>query len=256
MSVQNFIPTMWQSELLESFKGQAIVNQITYPVPTVGGKLVINRLGSVAVKNYEGTVTYDDLSTDKVEVPFDQKKFFAIKISDVNAVQVAGDLRQPAVREGAYQLAKAVDDHAVTKILASGAHATQVKLDKTNVYDAIVDANRALDKKDIPQEGRVIVCGWDVISLLEKSSMKESFHQDVQANGIAYRLNGVEVLPTNRVADGTVIVLHKSAVAYGMQLEEMEALRLESSFSDAIRALEVFAVEVVRSEAIEIVKPV
>lgn len=256
MSVQNFIPTMWQSELLESFKGQAIVNQITYPVPTVGGKLVINRLGSVAVKNYEGTVTYDDLSTDKVEVPFDQKKFFAIKISDVDAVQVAGDLRQPAVREGAYQLAKAVDDHAVTKILASGAHATQVKLDKTNVYDAIVDANRALDKKDIPQEGRVIVCGWDVISLLEKSSMKESFHQDVQANGIAYRLNGVEVLPTNRVADGTVIVLHKSAVAYGMQLEEMEALRLESSFSDAIRALEVFAVEVVRSEAIEIVKPV
>ena len=40
-----------------------------------------------------------------------------------------------------------------------------------------------------------------------------------------------------------------------MQLEEMEALRLQESFSDAIRALEVFAVEVVREEAIEIVKP-
>lgn len=253
MSVQNFIPTMWQSELLESFKSQAIINNITYPVPTVGGKLVINKMGSVAVKNYEGTVTYDDLSTDKVEIPFDQKKFFAIKISDIDAVQVAGELRAPAVREGAYQLAKAVDDHAVTKILASQAHSTVLKLDKTNCYDALVDANRALDKKDIPQD-RVIVCGWDTIALLEKSSMKESFHQNVQADGIAYRLNGVPVLPTNRVADGTVIVLHKSAVAYGMQLEEMEALRLESSFSDAIRALEVFAVEVVRPEAIEIIK--
>lgn len=255
MAVNNFIPTMWQAELLESFKGQAIVNAITYPVPTEGGKLVINKMGSVAVKDYTGTVTYDELSTDKVEIPFDQKKFFAIKISDVDAVQVAGELRAPAVREGAYQLAKAVDDHAVTKILASGAHATQVALDKTNVYESIVDANRALDKKDIPQTDRVIVCGYDVVAMLEKSDLKDSFHQDVQANGIAYRLNGVTVLPTNRVKDGHVIVLHKSVVAYGMQLEEMEALRLESSFSDAIRALEVFAVEVVRSEAIEIVKP-
>ena len=255
MAVTNFIPSLWQAELLESFKGQAIIDRITYPVPTEGGKLIINKMGAVAVKDYEGTVTYDDLSTDKVEVPFDQKKFFAIKISDVDAVQVAGDLRAPAVREGAYQLAKAVDDHAVTKISASGANATQVTLDKSNVYDSIVDANRNLDKKDIPQSDRVIVCGYDVIGLLEKSSMKESFHQDVQANGVAYRLNGVTVLPTNRVADGTIIVLHKSATAYGMQLEEMEALRLETSFSDAIRALEVFAVEVVREEAIEIVKP-
>ena len=255
MAVTNFIPSLWQAELLESFKGQAIIDRITYPVPTEGGKLIINKMGAVAVKDYEGTVTYDDLSTDKVEVPFDQKKFFSIKISDVDAVQVAGDLRAPAVREGAYQLAKAVDDHAVTKILASGANATQVTLDKSNVYDSIVDANRNLDKKDIPQSDRVIVCGYDVIGLLEKSSMKESFHQDVQANGVAYRLNGVTVLPTNRVADGTIIVLHKSATAYGMQLEEMEALRLETSFSDAIRALEVFAVEVVREEAIEIVKP-
>ena len=251
MAVTNFIPTMWQAELIESFKGQAIINAITYPVPTQGGKLIINKFGSVAVKEYSGTVSYDELNTTKVEIPFDQKKYFAI----IDAVQVAGDLRGPAVREGGYQLAKAVDDHAVTKILASSAHATQVTLDKSNVYDSIVDANRALDKKDVPQEGRIIVCGWDVITMLEKSDLKDSFHQDTVAEGVKYRLNGVEVLPTNRVEDGHIIVLHKSAVAYGMQLEEMEALRLQESFSDAIRALEVFAAEVVREEAIEIVKP-
>ena len=255
MSVTNFIPTMWQAELLESFKGQSIINQITYPVPTEGGKLIINKMGAVAVKEYGGTITYDDLTTDKVEIPFDQKRYFAVKISDVDAVQVAGDLRQPAVREGAYNLAKAVDEHAVKKILASGANATTVALDKTNVYDAIVDGNRLVGRKTIPQADRIIVCGWDVVSMLEKSSLKDSFHQDTAVNGIAYRLNGVTVLPTNRVTDGTIIVLHKSAVAYGMQLEQMEALRLEGSFSDAIRALEVFAVEIVREEAIEIVKP-
>ena len=254
MSVQNFIPTMWQAELLEAFHAQAIVDQITYPVPTEGGKLVINKMGAVAVKQYEGSVTYDDLSTDKVEVPFDQKRFFAVKISDVDAAQVAGELRAPAVREGAYQLAKAVDDHAVAKIMASDAHATQVALTKANVYEAIVDANRALDRKDVPAQDRVILCGYDVISMLEKD-LKANFHRDVVADGVEYRLNGVRVLPTNRVSDATVIIMHKSAVAFGMQLEQMEALRLQDSFSDAIRALEVFAVAVVREEAIEIVKP-
>ena len=90
--------------------------------------------------------------------------------------------------------------------------------------------------------------------MLEKD-LKADFHQNVVENGMEYRVNGIQIIPTNRVADGTVIILQKSAVAYGMQLEKMEALRLEGSFDDAIRALEVFAVEVVRPEAIEIVKP-
>lgn len=252
MSVQSFIPAMWQAELLESFKGQAIVEQITFPVPTVGGKLIINKMGAVAVKKYEGSVAYDDLSTEAIEVPFDQKRYMAIKIGDVEAAQVAGELRAPAVREGAYQLAKAVDEHAVEKIMASEAHKTTASLTKANVYEAIVDANRALDRKDVPAQDRVIVCGFDVIGMLEKD-LKANFHRDVVADGVEYRVNGVRLLPTNRVADGTVIVLHKSAVAHGMQLEKMEALRLQDSFSDAIRALEVFAVEVVRPEAIEIV---
>ena len=252
MSVQSFIPAMWQAELLESFKGQAIVEQITFPVPTVGGKLIINKMGAVAVKKYEGSVAYDDLETEAIEVPFDQKRYMAIKIGDVDAAQVAGELRAPAVREGAYQLAKAVDEHAVEKIMGSEAHKTTASLTKANVYEAIVDANRALDRKDVPAQDRVIVCGFDVIGMLEKD-LKANFHRDVVAEGVEYRLNGVRLLPTNRVADGTVIVLHKSAVAHGMQLEKMEALRLQDSFSDAIRALEVFAVEVVRPEAIEIV---
>ena len=137
--------------------------------------------------------------------------------------------------------------------MGSSAHATTLGLTKANVYEAIVDANRALDRKDVPND-RIILCGWDVISMLEKD-LKADFHKDVVADGMAYRLNGVEVLPTNRVADGTVIVLSKQAVAYGMELSSMEALRLEGSFHDAVRALELFAVEVVRSEAIEIVKP-
>ena len=252
MSVQSFIPAMWQAELLESFKGQAIVEQITFPVPTVGGKLIINKMGAVAVREYEGNVQYDNLSTESIEVPFDQKRYMAIKIGDVEAAQVAGELRAPAVREGAYQLAKAVDEHAVAKIMGSEAHKTTASLTKANVYEAIVDANRALDRKDVPAQDRVIVCGFDVIGMLEKD-LKANFHRDVVADGVEYRVNGVRLLPTNRVADGTVIVLHKSAVAHGMQLEKMEALRLQDSFSDAIRALEVFAVEVVRPEAIEIV---
>lgn len=254
MSIQNFIPTFWQNSLLESFKGQAIIEQITYPVEAKGGKIIVNKLGAVTVKEYTGTVSYDDLSTDKVEIPFDQKRFFAIKVSDIDAVQAAGDVMNPALREGGYQLAKAVDEHAMTKIMASEAHKTTATLSKSNVYEAIVDANRALDRKDISTQDRVIICGWDVVGMLEKD-LKANFHRDVVGEGMEYHVNGVRLLPTNRIAEGTVIVMHRSAVAYGMELQETEVLRLQDSFSDAVRSLELFAVEVVRPEAIEIVKP-
>ena len=91
--------------------------------------------------------------------------------------------------------------------------------------------------------------------LLKDTDFKVNAHHDVMTNGMeVYRVNGVTILPTSRVADGDITAIHKSAVAYGMQLDNMEAMRLESTFADGIRGLQNFGITVVRPEAIEIVK--
>lgn len=257
MAVTSFIPQVWANELILGFEGQAIIAQCTFPVPTVGNKYIINKFSDITVADYEGSVEYADLNTTAVEVPFDTAKYFAFSIKDLDKAQVAGDLRQPALQNASYKMAKTVDDAMVAKIMASEAHAETKKLEKAyEAYEAIVDLNMKLNKKDVPMTDRVILVSYDVLGLLLKDSdFKVNSHHDVMTNGMeVYQVNGVTILPTNRVEDGCIIALHKSAVAYGMQLDEVEAMRLEASFADGIRGLQNFGITVVRPEAIEIIK--
>lgn len=257
MSVKSFIPSIWSAELLESFKDQAIIHHVTFPVPTKGGKYIINKFSDITVKDYEGEVVYDELTTTSVEVPFDQSKYWAFQIGDVDAAQVNGDLRGPAVRSGAHGMSKKVDAHFMTKVLASSAHVVEASDWETNAYNHFVVINRNLDKKDIPSTDRIALVSWDFIAALEKDpTYKASVHHDVMWNGLQlYRVNGVQILPTNRLAENVeAMIIHKSAVAYGAQLDKMEALRLEGSFADGVRGLIHFGMTVVREECIEILK--
>lgn len=257
MAVTSFIPQVWSNELILGFEGQALIAQCSFPVPTVGNKYIINKFGDITVSTYEGTVEYGELSTVSVEVPFDTANYFAFAIKDLDKAQVAGDLRAPAIQTASNSMAKKVDEAMLAKIKASGANATVKALAKpTDAYEAIVDVNMKLNKKDVPMTDRVILVAYDVLGLLLKDSdFKVNAHHDVMTNGMeVYRVNGVTILPTSRVADGDIIAIHKSAIAYGMQLDNMEAMRLESTFADGIRGLQNFGITVVRPEAIEIVK--
>ena len=256
MAVTSFIPSVWSNELLLGFESQALIAQCSFTVPKVGNKYIINKFGNITVSAYEGTVSYGELNTVSVEVPFDTANYFAFAIKDLDAAQAAGDLRAPAIQTASYNMAKKVDEAMLTKIKASGAHKETKALTKAyEAYEAIVDVNMRLNKKDVPMTDRVILVAYDVLGLLLKDTdFKVNSHHDIMTNGMeVYMVNGVTILPTSRVADGDIIAIHKSAIAYGMQLDNLESMRLETTFADGIRGLQNFGITVVRPEAIEIV---
>ena len=45
-------------------------------------------------------------------------------------------------------------------------------------------------------------------------------------------------------------LLHKSAIGFGTQLQETEAMRLESDFADGIRGLQVAGAKTLRPKAV------
>jgi hypothetical protein len=49
-----------------------------------------------------------------------------------------------------------------------------------------------------------------------------------------------------------IVALHQSAIGYGKQIDEMEAMRLESDFADGIRGLLVYGASVLRPEAMAV----
>ena len=55
-----------------------------------GEKAIFNTVSGGTVKDYEGTISYEDATTTPIELAFDQKKYWAIKLDDVDKVQAAG----------------------------------------------------------------------------------------------------------------------------------------------------------------------
>jgi hypothetical protein len=264
MSVQSFIPTVWESRLLANFHKVSIADVITTkPTEIKGNKVVFNRVGAVAVKDYTGAVTFDGLSTSSVELDMDQKKYFAFKVNDVDKAQSAGDLVDSHTTEAGATLQETVDKFILGAYTAAhadnviGDDTTPKALDKTNVYDYIVDLGTKLSNKKVPKAERFVVVNAEVLGLLSKDD-RFTRNPVVLENGVVegQKINGLQVVVSEELAkaDGKlkIVALHKSAIGYGKQLDEVEAMRLQDDFADGIRGLMVFGSETLRPEALAV----
>ena len=252
MAVSSFIPQIWEARLMAKFHERAIVDLITMaPTKVEGNKVIFNGVSDVAIKDYEGNVAFDDLTTSAIELNLDHKKYFAFKVDDVDAVQAAGELIDPHVAEAGYKLQEATDKYVLDAALAGG-QAVAAK-DGEKAYDVIVRCNTALNKKKVPKGERSIVINAEV---LEELQLDERFthHYQILENGVieGADINGVKLIFSEELNAGAfaVVALHKSAIGYACQLKETEAMRLQDSFADGVRGLQLDGVKVLRADAI------
>lgn len=254
MSVESFKADLWEASIIEEFKGICIADVITVAPSRVDGvKAIFNRASLTnGLQDYAGEVEYEGINTTATELLFDQKKYFAYAMDDVDEVQLVGDVMGPIARQIAYEVKRSIDVAVLAEALKGGAKLDAVELDTPEaVYDAIVDLGTKLDEKDVPEEGRYVIAHPEIVNLLAKDK-RVIDNTNVLPNGVVQgmQVNGMQVIKTTAATKGQVIALHNSAVGYGKQLEKLEALRLESSFSDAVRGLCVYGVKTLRPEAI------
>ena len=257
MAVTSFIPQLWEAKIIEEYQAITVADLITTrPSRVEGNKVVFNRAGvTTGLQNYAGTVSYEDIDTTAVELLLNNKKYFAVKLDDVDAVQVAGEVMQPVVRNLAYEFKANADKFVFTKALAGVQEDMKVATKAINgaemAYDLIVDLGTKLDEKSVPVMGRYVIAHPEFVNLLAKD-VRVIDNAQVLANGIVQgmEINGMQVIKSPLMEKGKVLCLHPDAIGYALQLDKLEALRLEGSFSDAVRGLQVYGGEVLRKEAI------
>ena len=249
MAITNFIPTIWEARLLAKFHERSVAEVITTaPTKIEGNKIIFNKVSDVAIKDYEGSVSFDDLTTSKVELPLDIKKYWAFKVDDVDAVQAAGALIDPHVAEAAAGLQEATDLAVFTEALKTSNEVTGEK-----AYDIIVKANTQLNKNKVPKSDRFIVINAEVLEDLQLDN-RFTEHYTILENGImeGAKINGVQLVFSEELNAGSyaILALHKSALGFGKQLQETEAMRLQNAFADGVRGLQVCGTKILREEAI------
>lgn len=264
MSVATFIPTIWEARLMANFHKRSIADLITTkPAKIEGNKIIFNRVGAVNVKDYSGSVEWDDTNPSKVEINMDQKKYFAFKVDDVDAVQAAGDLIDPHTQEAGSVLQETVDTFILG--LYTGAHkdnvigtdAAAIELSPKNTYDYIVDLNTKLNMKKVPKTERFTIINSQILGLLSKDD-RFTKQPVILENGVVEGqvINGSQIVVSEETHNTSgkykILALHKSGIGHGKQLNETEAQRLQNSFADGVRGLMVYGGGVLRPESLAV----
>lgn len=259
MSIASFIPSIWEQALITEFRGVSVTDMITTaPTRVEGGKAIFNVVSGGTIKDYTGTVEYDGATTEPLELVYDQKKYFALTIDDVDKVQANGEVLNVLAGEKALDMKEAIDT-AVLGLYASkcptantiGTTGAKVDLKTTKVFDVIVDLGVKLSKKKVPMANRFVIASAEYVQELAKDTrFADNFN--VLPNGIVQgaTVNGMTVIQCEEAPANTILCMHKSALAFATQLDQVEALRREGSFADAIRGLQVYGMKELRVNGI------
>lgn len=262
MSIASFKKSVWETALMTAWRGISVADTITTPPTRIEGeKAIFNVVSGGTIKDYTGNVSYDDASTEPIELAFDQKKYWAVKLDDVDKVQAAGPVLTVLAQEKALDLKEAIDTDLFkemakvpttsNKQLLGTTSAKKSITEPSQAYDFVVDLGTILSSNKCPMSNRFVVAKAEFINLMAKDKrFADNFN--VLPNGIIQGagVNGMTVIQSEDVPANTVLCVHKSAFGYGSQLNETEALRLEGSFSDAVRGLAVYGRKALRTKGV------
>ena len=256
MAVDNFKPTLWEGALLANFHSVSIADVLaTPPAEIKGSKVIFNRIAGGTLKDYEGSVDWDEIDTTPVEMTFDKKKYFAFALDDVDKVQLKADVMTATTKEHSAVLAETYDKDFFAALLAGtklliGSSSSKKKVTPANAYDYIVDLGTMLSKKKVPKVNRFVTVNADYLGLLSKDK-RFADNPKVLENGVVegQTINGMQVMCAEELPANVVIANHKSAIGAAKQINEMEAMRLQSKFADGIRGLCVYGDKVLRDDA-------
>jgi hypothetical protein len=263
MSVQTFKKELWENALIESYKGIAVAELITKkPSSVEGSKAHFNTAGLTnGLQDYSGTVTWEDINTATIDLVYDKSKYFAFAVDDVDKVQLAGNVMMPLVAEQAYQIKKTIDTDVFAEAVKGvktgntiGSKSTKKSVATSEAaYDFIVDLGTKLDDNDVPTIGRYVIAKPEFVNLLAKDK-RVIDNTVVLPTGVVQgmEVNGMQIIKTANCPANCVIALHNSAVGYGKQIDETEAMRLQSAFKDGVRGLVQYGVKTLQGEGIAV----
>ncbi|WP_338659728.1 P22 phage major capsid protein family protein [Paraclostridium sordellii] len=260
---QNFIPQVWSARLLANLDKTHVypmcVNRdYEGEIKQFGDTVRINRFGDVTVSDYTGTLGEpEEIDSTQVLLTIDKAKSFNFKVEDIEKAQTNVNLIEKAMSRAAYSISDVIDTYLAAFTsqagIKVGSSSSAVTINVSNAYDQLVDLKVALNKKNVPKEGRFVVVPPEYVGLLEKDS-RFTKNNDVLANGVVGKVAGFEIRESNNVpvSAGKYSILAGTdmAISYAGQITEIEAYRPEKSFSDAVKGLYVYGAKVVEPNSI------
>ena len=265
MAINHFIPELWVAQLQEQWDADkvfaALLDRQYEGAATKGNTVHIPGVVAPEIKDYKAagrTTSADNISDTGVDLLIDQEKNFDFKVDDIDAAQAAGSMAPYTTAAGRALVDDA--DKFIAALLCDSANRLPGATPDTGnkAFDLIKAARVALNKKNAPAAGRVVVVNADMEGLLlgadsKLTSFDTSGDNQGLRNGTVGSLLGFRVISSNNLETNNApafIAFHPEAAAYVSQIDKVEALRAENSFADRLRGLHVYGGKVVRGDGV------
>ena len=170
----------------------------------------------------EGTriITMDELTETKVDVTLDTAVYSAVPVTDeeltLDIRDFGAQILEPQVRAVAEGI-----ENAVAAEMTGATYATSLTFDSTDPWKTLIDAYTALNKSNIPREGRAVVCGADVENAILKSEhlarVDHSGSDGALRRAELGRLAGFPVYVSNALPSNLAFAFHKTAYVLGLR---------------------------------------
>lgn len=274
----NFIPAVWSKKLQAKFYKQTVLGDIANTdwegeIKSKGSKVEIRVRPTITVSDYEvnGVLNYQDLDDDMIELNIDKSKYYAFKVDDIDQAQADIKIINESTQDASEQMKIKVDTDVLGAVYADATTAhTNTQITKTSVMDWIVDLETDLDDLNIPYGRRFLVIPNWVAGMIKKSDLTDASisHGDLSVvtakgaanaglqpgNGYMGMISNFKLYKSNCLAtDGTNwhgLAGSMDAITFASQFVRTETLRLQNTFGDAIRGLNVYGYKVVAPDAL------
>jgi len=275
VSISRFVPAVWAANLLVAlqkshvFAQAGVVNRdYEGEIAQFGDTVHITSISDPTIGTYTAnstTITPEELTDARRTLTIDQAKYFAFQVDDIDRRQARGDVINQAMSRAAYKLRDVFDAYIAglyTQAQAANALGTisVTAGTPTDAYDKIlVPLKVKLDEANVPIEGRwVVVPPWlHGRLLLDGRFIKanESADPSTLRNAQIGRAAGFDIMTSNNSVnvvgdDYSVMAGTDMAISFAEQIASVEAYRPQSSFSDAVKGLHLWAARVIRPEGI------
>jgi N4-gp56 family major capsid protein len=274
VSIKLFKPEIWAANLLVSarnalvYGGPDVVNHdYEGDISEYGDTVRITSISRPTIGTYtpnSTTITPEQITDAQRTLTIDQAKYFAFSIDDVDARQARANVIPQAMSEAAYAMASTIDQYIasfytqIQSANALGSITVNSSTTPTDAYDKVlVPLKIKLDRANVPTNGRYTIITPEMHGCLLRDGrfikVSESGTDEALRNGMVGRAAGFNIKLSNNTpntsgSEYAITAGVSSAISLAMQIAKTEAYRPQSSFSDAIKGLNLYGAKVLRPD--------
>jgi len=271
MSYNNFIPTVWSEKLQRERERDAVAIMLSNrdfegEISKAGDTVNINGVIRPTVKTYvknSTSIVPENLTGGQTQLKITETDYFAFEVDDIDKRQAAGNIMDAQMKEANEAMSDSADDFIYSKYADAGTEIAATDITSATTISKITAALKALWNNNVPKSANISL---EVSpDFLEKMMLAEIIFSDpndkLMENGYVGRLKkylGIKVyMSTGIFNDGTFdycFMRTPMAISFADQLDQIEAYRPESAFSDAVKGLHLYGAKVTRPKELVVIK--